>query len=197
VRRAWFPVCDVQMRPRATNIRDGIRVILGEEAQRLPSYQRLSGFALTNEAPPRTRLGKCRRFLLPALYARALAGSARRAPRPPTREDGALLRDPTAAAVWQLLRQHFPDPPLDLDIDLSLDLNLDSFGWMELSILLHERAGVALSETDLARIETVRDLLRLSIDRSHIAPTALSSGHSNSRRASRATGSPPTFPKDC
>ena len=54
----------------ATNIRDGIRVILGETAQRLPSYQRLSGFALTNEALPRTRLGKFRRFLLPALYAK-------------------------------------------------------------------------------------------------------------------------------
>jgi long-chain acyl-CoA synthetase len=149
----------------ATNIRDGIRVILGEEAQRLPSYQRLSGFALTNEALPRTRLGKFQRFLLPALYARALAGGAARAPRLPTPEDEALLREPTAAAVWQLLRRQFPDRPLDLDIDLGLDLNLDSFGWMELSILLHERLGVALAETDLARIETIRDLLRLSIDR--------------------------------
>jgi long-chain acyl-CoA synthetase len=64
-----------------------------------------------------------------------------------------------------LLRQQFPDRPLDLDIDLGLDLNLDSFGWMELSILLHERLGVAFSETDLTRIETIRDLLRLSIDR--------------------------------
>jgi long-chain acyl-CoA synthetase len=149
----------------ATNIRDGIRVILGEEAQRLPSYQRLSGFALTNEALPRTRLGKFQRFLLPALYARALAGSSTRAPRLPAPGDEALLREPTAAAVWQLLRQQFPDRPLDLDIDLGLDLNLDSFGWMQLSILLHERLGVALSETDLARIETIRDLLRLSIDR--------------------------------
>jgi long-chain acyl-CoA synthetase len=149
----------------ATNVHDGIRVILGEAAQRLPSYQRLSGFALTNEALPRTRLGKFQRFLLPALYARALAGSSARAPHTPTPADEALLREPTAAAVWQLLRQQFPDRPIDLDIDLGLDLNLDSFGWMELSILLHERLGVALSETDLARIETIRDLLRLSIDR--------------------------------
>jgi long-chain acyl-CoA synthetase len=149
----------------ATNIRDGIRVILGEKAQPLPSYQRLSGFALTNEALPRTRLGKYRRFLLPGLYARALAGAAGRALHVPDAADEALLREPTAAAVWQLLRQHFPDRPLDLDTDLALDLNLDSFGWMELSILLHERLGVALSETDLARIGTIRDLLHLSIGR--------------------------------
>jgi long-chain acyl-CoA synthetase len=147
------------------NIHDAIRVILGEEAQHLPSYQRLSGFALANEPLPRTRLGKFRRFLLPALYARALAGSAIRAPHLPTREDEALLREPTAAAGWQLLRQQFPDRPLDLDIDFGLDLNLDSFGWMELAILLHDRLGVALSDTDLAQIETIRDLLRLSIDR--------------------------------
>jgi long-chain acyl-CoA synthetase len=150
---------------RATNIRDGIRVLLGEEAQRLPSYQRLSGFALTDEALPRTRLGKYRRFLLPALYARALTGNAGRTQSMLTPEDEALLRDPTASAVWQLLQQHFPDRPLDLNIDLSLELNLDSFGWMELSILLHERVGVALSEADLARIITIRDLLRLSTER--------------------------------
>jgi long-chain acyl-CoA synthetase len=149
----------------ATNLRDGIRVVLGEAAQRLPSYQRLSGFALTGEALPRTRLGKYRRFLLPAIYARALAGGAGRAPHPPTAEDEALLREPAAAAVWQLLRRHFAERPLDLDIDPSLDLNLDSFGWMELSILLQERAGVTLAETDFARIATIRDLLRLSIDR--------------------------------
>jgi long-chain acyl-CoA synthetase len=159
----------------ATNIRDGIRVILGETAQRLPSHQRLAGFALTNEVLPRTRLGKYRRFQLPALYARALAGSSGRVPHPPTTEDEALLREPAAAAVWQLLRRHFPDRPLDLDIDLSLDLNLDSFGWMELSVLLQEQAGVRLAEADFARTETIRDLLRVSIDR-HAATSRLPRG---------------------
>ena len=149
----------------ATNFRDGIRVLLGEKAQGLPSYERLSGFALTDAPLPRTRLGKYRRFLLPALYAQALAGSTVRPAGPPTPEDEALLRDPTAAAVWRLLRERFPDRPLDLDIDFALDLNLDSFGWMALAILLHERTGVALSDTDLARIETIRDLLRILVDR--------------------------------
>ena len=73
----------------ATNLHDGIRVILGERAQRLPSYQRLSGFALTSQQLPRTRLGKYRRFLLPQLYAQALAGGTARAPQPPTPEDAA------------------------------------------------------------------------------------------------------------
>ena len=122
----------------ATNLHDGIRVILGERAQRLPSYQRLSGFALTSQPLPRTRLGKYRRFLLPQLYAQALAGGTARAPQPPTPEDKALLQNPVAASVWHILRQRFPDQPLDFDTVLSLDLNLDSFGWMELAITLHE-----------------------------------------------------------
>ncbi|HTW51780.1 MAG TPA: AMP-binding protein [Stellaceae bacterium] len=156
----------IRLRERGiTNLHDGIRVLLGEEAQGLPSYQRLSGFALTGDPLPRTRLGKYRRFLLPGLYAQAVAGAACRPPRSPTPADAALLREPAAAAAWQVLREYFPDRPLDLDNDLGLDLNLDSFGWMELSILLHERAGVALSEADLARIATIRDLLRMSIDR--------------------------------
>src|SRR5208282_3670588 len=33
----------------ATNLRDGVRVLLGEAAQELPSYQRLSGFAVTDQ----------------------------------------------------------------------------------------------------------------------------------------------------
>jgi long-chain acyl-CoA synthetase len=86
----------------ATNLRDGIRVILAEKARDLPSWQRLSGFALTEQPLPRTRLGKYQRFLLPALYAEALAGATRRAAHTLTPEDMTLLRDPTAEAVWTL-----------------------------------------------------------------------------------------------
>jgi long-chain acyl-CoA synthetase len=149
----------------ATNLRDGVRVILGEQAQHLPSYERLSGFALTDQPLPRTRLGKYRRFLLPKLYAQAAAGGGRRAVHVLAPEDAALLGDPTADAVWTLLRQRYPDQALDLDVNLSLDLNLDSFAWMELTILLQERLSIHLSDTDITGIETIRDLLRLSTER--------------------------------
>ena len=148
----------------ATNLHDGIRVILGERAQRLPSYQRLSGFVLTSQPLPRTRLGKYRRFLLPQLYDQALVGGSGRVAQPPTPEDKVLLQNPVAASVWHILQQRFPNQPLDFDIVLSLDLNMDSFGWMELAITLHERAGIALSDEDLGNIQTIRDLLRLSIE---------------------------------
>jgi long-chain acyl-CoA synthetase len=156
----------VKFRQRgATNLRDGVRVVLGEVAQRLPSYERLSGFALTDQPLPRTRLGKYRRFLFPSLYAQAAAGGGRHAVHALTAEDATLLRDPTAGAVWALLRQRYPDWALDLDIDLSLDLSMDSFAWMELTILLQDRLEIRLSDTDIAAIATIRDLLRRSIER--------------------------------
>ena len=148
----------------ATNLRDGIRVILAERARDLPSWQRLSGFALTDQPLPRTRLGKYRRFLLPALYAEALAGSGRHA-RALTAEDRGLLGDPTAKAVWGLLRDRYPEEALDLDVDLALDLNLDSFGWMEIAVALQERLNIQLSEADIAGVRTIRELLHLAIER--------------------------------
>jgi long-chain acyl-CoA synthetase len=125
----------------------------------------LSGFALTDQPLPRTRLGKYQRFLLPALYAEAIAGGARHAAHALTPDDAALLREPTAQAVWTLLRERFPDQPLNLDDNLSLDLSLDSFDWMEIAVALDEHIGVHLSEADIAGIQTVRDLLRLAMER--------------------------------
>jgi long-chain acyl-CoA synthetase len=114
---------------------------------------------------PRTRLGKYRRFPLRTLYAEAAAGGGGRAVRALTAEDATLLRDPTAGAVWALLRQRYPDQALDLDLNLGLDLSLDSFAWMELTILLQDRLGIHLSDADIAGIATIRDLLRLSSKR--------------------------------
>jgi long-chain acyl-CoA synthetase len=143
-----------------TNLREGVRVSLAEVARELPAYQRLAGFALTDQPLPRTRLGKYRRFLLPALYRQALGHGARRTARPLTPDDQELLRDPIASAVWALLRERYPERALDLDVTLGLELNLDSFGWIELALALQQRCGVVLTECDIAAIDTIRDLLR-------------------------------------
>ena len=83
------------------DMRQAIRVVLAEAGRDLPAYQRPTGFALTDQPLPRTRLGKYRRFLLPALYRQALGQGTRRAPHPPGPDDAALLHDPTAGAVWR------------------------------------------------------------------------------------------------
>jgi acyl carrier protein len=77
----------------------------------------------------------------------------------------ALLRDPRAEAVWALLRERYAEEALDLDVDLALDLNVDSFGWMEIAVALQDRLDIHRSETDIAGIQTIRELLRLAIER--------------------------------
>ncbi len=161
------------------NPRDGVDVALTGQAQGLPSYQRLAGFALTENPLPRTRLGKLRRFLLPQLYAEAQAGTVKRTARPLTGEDMQTLADPTAAAIWEMLQARWPEQKLDFDSSLSLDLSLDSFGWMELALALQDRFGVALSDTDIAGVNTIRDLLTISLlrraapDPGHAVPVDL------------------------
>ena len=59
----------------ATNIRDGIRIALAERARDLPSHQRLSGFALTDEPLPRTRLGKYTAFPVARLICPGAGGA--------------------------------------------------------------------------------------------------------------------------
>jgi long-chain acyl-CoA synthetase len=159
-----------------TNLRDGIRVELASLGRLLPSYQHLSGFALVEEPLPRTRLGKLRRFMLPALYAQAAAGTVPRRAHALGAEDAALLQDATAAAVWGWLQRRFPGQAVDLDVSLGLDLALDSFAWMELTLSLQEQLGVQVADAELAGIDTIRDLLRVCRGRAAGAPAAAAPG---------------------
>jgi long-chain acyl-CoA synthetase len=138
---------------------DAIRISLAELSARLPPYARVSGFALTRQPLPRTRLGKYRRFLLPALYDRALKHAEPQQPGPIGPEDKALLAEPTTAALWTLLTKRFAQMPITPDSSLQLDLGLDSLGWMALALEIENRLGVHLDESAVNRILTVRDLL--------------------------------------
>ena len=140
-------------------IEDKLRVELGAVGQRLPSYQRIAGYAIVREPLPRTRLGKYRRFLLPELYQQALSGAIDRKPAELSDADREFLRDPLAGQVWQILQQRYPQGVLDLEANLQLDLGIDSLEWVTLSLELERRLGVTLAESDVAEVYTVRALV--------------------------------------
>jgi long-chain acyl-CoA synthetase len=139
---------------------DAIRIVLAELSAELPPYARISGFALTRQPLPRTRLGKYRRFMLPELYERALAHAEPQEAGPLNLEDRALLAEPTASALWSMLVSRFPHTTIALDSSLQLDLGFDSLSWMALTLEIENRLGVRLDEAAVNRILTVRDLLR-------------------------------------
>ena len=142
-----------------TQAGDVLRVWFAEAAGRLPSFQRLAGFAATREPLPRNRLGKIRRFLLPDLYDAARRGETRSAKRPLSPEDQALLASVPAGEIFALLQRRYPDKDVTPDSHPQLDLGIDSLEWVTLSLDLAERFGLRLSEEDVADLAHVRDLL--------------------------------------
>jgi long-chain acyl-CoA synthetase len=141
-----------------TRVEDAVRVALREQAVDLAPWERLAGFAIVAVQLPRTRLGKYRRFLLPAIYEAALTGRPR-ASTPLSPADEALLAMPRARAAWDFLRERYPGRASDLDSSLALDLGLDSLEWMSLSIEIERRFAVSLPEDALTRFDRVRDLV--------------------------------------
>jgi len=152
-------------------IEDAVRVAIATVSQRLPTWQRPSGFAITREKLPRTRLGKIQRFLLPRLYADALAGRTM-AKAELSEEERALIATPPADALWALLQERFPGKVVSPAQSPQLDLGLDSLGLLALGMEIEARLGVTLWEEELGSVATLGDLLRRVIDRPAASPAA-------------------------
>ena len=146
-----------------TDIAAAVRQAVAAVNANLPSYQRVAEIALTRDPLPRTRLGKLRRHLLGAAWQAARAGETQPEPLPPDawpEADQALLVQPAAEQTWAWLARRFPGRRLTPDTSLHLDLQVDSLAWLDIALDLEQVAGVELGEAAIARIETVRDLLR-------------------------------------
>ncbi|MHB1216916.1 MAG: AMP-binding protein [Alphaproteobacteria bacterium] len=155
------PNLDALRQAGTSRIDQALRMALAEAARMLPSFQRLSGFALVNEPLPRTRLGKFRRHMLRALYDAAESGKRDGGiARAPTVEERARLESPRGRELWAWLTERFPGRSLELDTVLQLDLGVDSLAWVELGLELEKRFNLKPDETMLARVVTLGDLLR-------------------------------------
>jgi long-chain acyl-CoA synthetase len=142
-----------------------IRRAIEEQSRHLPSYQRITDYALTTEPLPRTRLGKIRRHLLAERYERAKKGLAEEgggepvSPEEMSHEDRALLEDETAKQVWEWITDRYPGQRVTLDTSPQLELGIDSLEWLNLTIEIGQRTGAELNEEAIGRIATIRDLL--------------------------------------
>jgi long-chain acyl-CoA synthetase len=153
---------------RGTDIHRVMREAVEEASKRLPSYQRISDYAISHEPLEFTRLGKLRRHVLEERYERARTGvdsQDRTSVGPVASEEmsgeiRALLDDTATMGVWNLLAKRYPDKRLVPETSIQFDLNIDSLGWVNLTLEIGEKFGVDLDEAAIERIETVRDLLR-------------------------------------
>jgi long-chain acyl-CoA synthetase len=148
----------------AVRMREFIRDALSEQGRKLPSHARPSGFALALDKLPRTQLGKIRRHIVKDLYEAALAGHQDSGPAELNAEDKALLAEPGASDVWGFLHERFAPRQLALDMSPQLDLGIDSLAWVDLTMALERACGIRLTEAEIGRIVTLRDLLREARD---------------------------------
>lgn len=155
----------------AVHVDTAIRIDLASTARSLPSYQRLAGFTIVREPLPRTRLGKYRRFLLPAIYEKAQNGAALQPVAELSAQDRALLQQPVARQVYEMLQRRYPRGQLALDASPLLDLGIDSLEWISFSLELEDRLNLRLTEAEIGSVVTVRDLLVL-VTRAGAAPIA-------------------------
>lgn len=156
----------------AMHIDTAIRIELASCARALPSYQRLAGFAITREALPRTRLGKYRRFLLPQIYENVQRPLPREGAVQLSVEDQALLMQPIARQVYEILQERYPNKRLELEASPLLDLGIDSLEWISFGLELEDRLNLRMTEADIASVVTVRDLLVMATNASRV-PSAL------------------------
>lgn len=176
--RAGALVALVVPEPETIRERGAARVegLLREAIERhvasLKPQERISGYALLREPLPRTHLGKLKRHLLPALYARAEAGFEKAAPAALSEADRGLLATSPAREIWGWLASRYPDRRLGLETSPQLDLGIDSLQWIELTTEIQDRFGVRLTEAAIGRIITLRDLLGEIARASGAAPAA-------------------------
>jgi long-chain acyl-CoA synthetase len=153
---------------RGADIPHAIREAVEEGSKRLPSYQRISDYAISREPLEFTRLGKLRRHVLEERYDRARRGKEGPdvadvgpvAPEEMSGEDRALLEDTAATGVWKMLAERYRNRRLAPETSMQLDLDIDSLGWVNLTLEVGEKTGVELDEEAIQNIDTVRDLLR-------------------------------------
>jgi long-chain acyl-CoA synthetase len=157
-----------------------IRADLDARLRLLPSYCRLTDLALSVDPLPRTRLGKLQRHKLRALFdaCRGRGETQGQETRPISidlmaPEDRQVLEDPVALRAWQWLADRFASARLTPDTNLALELGLDSLAWMTMTLELRDRVGIDLPEDAIARIGTVRDLLREAVDAGEHAGVAV------------------------
>src|SRR5690606_19699967 len=142
----------------------GVLRLLKEEIERLaadlPPYQRVVDFRAVRQPLPRTRLGKIKRHLLPELFEKADRRTLGEAPVELDEADRALIEaTPTTRAVWEWLKERYPDRALHLDMSPQLDLQIDSLGWVSLTLELEQRFRVSLPAAAVSRVLSLRDFM--------------------------------------
>ena len=175
------PDIEAAQKANSGDIETSIRVALGERGRDLPAYMRVADVALTRRELPRNHLGKYKRHQLDAIFDQAERGDMGAA-EPLTPEDEKRLATDRGQRLMAFMGRRFPDATLTPNTSLQMELGIDSLAWIDFGLELEAELGVALTEHDIARVVTLRDLL----DAVEQAKAAVESASSTERATEEA-----------
>lgn len=124
--------------------------------QKLPEWKRITGFKITTQELPKTRLGKLKRHLLLKVYLESQSLEEKR-------EEDPVVQTTEGAMLINFLRE-LAKTDVKGYHHIELDLGLDSLAKVELLAFIEKSFGVSLSEEDLSKTPTVQELIRLILD---------------------------------
>lgn len=117
--------------------------------QTLPDYKKISNFIIVKEELPKTRLGKIRRFMIDRFINQI---PEEKEIKEPESEEYRILKEYLHTVSK---RKVYPDSHIEID------LGLDSLDKVELLAFIETTFGVSISEKDLSRNPTVKQLSTL------------------------------------
>lgn len=143
-----------------TDIQGKIKWDLENYSKGLPGYKRILGFIITKDSLPRTRLGKIKRYEVREKYLNELLGEKLEDREYALSvEDERILHSQIGSQVIDFLKKELPKQKINLSDHLELDLGIDSLSKVNLIVGMEERFKVALPDTFLTEISTVKELI--------------------------------------
>ena len=162
------------------NAREWVVWELENLGRELPEYQRVHDFVLRAEQLPRTSTRKVRRFELKDQIesARTLSGRPVVAKGEAlTATEQAVMDSAAGQAVISAIKQQKPDVgPLHPGINLEIDLGLDSLARTECVVSTTAMLEIELKPEELARVQTVGELVQLANSKLEGRPEQLKHG---------------------
>ena len=143
-----------------TNLYETIKwEVIDKLNRELPEWKRIVGFKIVSTELPKTRLGKLKRFLLPKIYDES------ESKREVKEEDFSIFETPQGKAVKEFLEKLSSKEVKPSD-HIELDLGLDSLAKVELLGFIEKNLGITITEEELAKHITVKELVELLREKS-------------------------------
>lgn len=126
-----------------------------------PLYKSIMGFVITKEELPRTRLGKLKRHKIQNRYLTELMGAKPQIYKEEiSEEDVEILSSPVYQTISTIIKkERWLEKPLHLSDHLGMELGFDSLSRVELISILEKQFKISISESSVAAISTVKDLV--------------------------------------